>query len=142
MKSMYKQLNDEEKDRLQVYWYTGKDQDRPINAHLNQRNCHVKLMIVDGIVGIQGNGNQDAQSWFHSQEINIMIDCPSVCKEWRDGIRKNENTHLYGRLQNDGIWRDKDGKEATDGTGVHSGISGLYKGVKGSILRVQGKGGF
>lgn len=142
MKGMFKQLNDEEKARLQVYWYTAKDQDRPINAHMNKRNCHVKLMIVDGEVGIQGNGNQDAQSWFHSQEINVMIDSPSVCKEWRDGIRRNENTHLYGKLGDDGIWRDKDGNVATDGSGVTSGPKGLYMGIKGSILRVQGKGGF
>ena len=29
----------------------------------------------------------DAQSWYHSQESNIMIDSPAVCKEWTDGLR-------------------------------------------------------
>ncbi|KAA1063844.1 hypothetical protein PGTUg99_008611 [Puccinia graminis f. sp. tritici] len=32
---------------LLVYWYTGKDQIRPINAVLKSRNCHVKFMAVD-----------------------------------------------------------------------------------------------
>ncbi|KAJ4289420.1 hypothetical protein N0V88_006900 [Collariella sp. IMI 366227] len=32
------------------------------------------LMIVDNHIGIQGNGNQDTQSWFHSQEVNLMVD--------------------------------------------------------------------
>lgn len=44
-KSMYKQLEtDEQKSRLQIYWYTGKDQVRPLNAKDKSRNCHVKLM--------------------------------------------------------------------------------------------------
>jgi flagellar basal body P-ring protein FlgI len=30
-------------------------------------------MIVNEHIGIQGNGNQDTQSWFHSQEINAML---------------------------------------------------------------------
>jgi len=33
---------------------------RPVNASKKQRNCHVKLMIVDDHVGIMGNGNQGA----------------------------------------------------------------------------------
>lgn len=43
-------------------------------------------MIVDDQVGIQGNGNQDGQSWYHSQEANIMIDSKEVCAEWMTGI--------------------------------------------------------
>lgn len=49
---------DEEKSRLKYYWYTAKDQEKPVNAHINHRNCHVKLMVVDDHLGIQGNGNQ------------------------------------------------------------------------------------
>ncbi|KAH7925600.1 hypothetical protein BV22DRAFT_1033871 [Leucogyrophana mollusca] len=140
-KRMFAQLKDEEKDNLKFYWYTGKDQIKPINASAQKRNCHVKLMIVDDIVGIQGNGNQDTQSWFHSQEVNVMIDSPAVCREWRDGIRRNQNTQ-YHRLGNDGIYRDTDGNELTDSTGVTSGFKGVVKGVQGSIARVRGKGGF
>lgn len=100
---MYHELEEDQRHLLQVYWYTGKDMDRPINAKEQKRNCHVKLMIVDECVGIQGNGNQDSQSWFHSQEIksvscsrrcvhcacadarrscSAMIDSPQICQEW------------------------------------------------------------
>lgn len=93
-KRMFAQLNEEEKERLKFYWYTGelhrrqmitsssdcngfstgKDQIKPINASAQKRNCHVciplilccvtylavkvKLMIIDDVVGIVGNGNQ------------------------------------------------------------------------------------
>lgn len=57
-KQMYAQLNEEEKQRLRYYWYTGephhgqmtasavdiasgKDQIKPINASKQKRNCHV-----------------------------------------------------------------------------------------------------
>lgn len=143
VKKMFKELTtDEEKSRLQYYWYTAKDQNKPINAHINHRNCHVKLMIVDDHIGIQGNGNQDAQSWFHSQEINIMIDSKHVCADWMDLILRNQNTMERGRLDIDGIWRDEEENELTDSTGIKSGPGSVIKGVVGSIKRVQGKGGF
>lgn len=41
---MYGSLEDTEKDRLKIYWYTGKDQKTPLNASHKSRNCHVKLM--------------------------------------------------------------------------------------------------
>lgn len=99
-------------------------------------------MIVDETVGIQGNGNQDAQSWYHSQETNLMIDSPLIVTEWLKGIREAENTEQYGRLQDDGVWRDKDGNVLPDSTGIHSGPMGLIKGIQGSIARVRGTGGF
>jgi phosphatidylserine/phosphatidylglycerophosphate/cardiolipin synthase-like enzyme len=143
VKRLFKELKtDEEKGRLQYYWYTAKDQKKPINAHINHRNCHVKLMIADDHIGIQGNGNQDAQSWFHSQEINVMIDSKQICAEWKDLIRRNQNTLKVGRLDNDGIWRDEEENELTDSTGIKSGPSSIIKGVIGSINRVRGKGGF
>ncbi|KAG8941185.1 hypothetical protein FRC00_012487, partial [Tulasnella sp. 408] len=95
VKNMYTALEDKYKHNLRVHWYTAIDQDRPVNASLKKRNCHIKLMIIDDAVGIQGNGNQDAQSWYHSQEVNIMIDSPVVCKEWVEGLRRSQNTHLY-----------------------------------------------
>jgi len=60
-KGMFETLEEEYKKNLRVFWYTGKDMIRPVNASKKQRNCHVKIMIVDDVVGIQGNGNQDAQ---------------------------------------------------------------------------------
>jgi len=57
--AMYKELQtDEEKGRLRIHWYTGKDQRTPLTATKKSRNCHVKLAIFDGEVGMQGNGNQ------------------------------------------------------------------------------------
>ncbi|KAI0930893.1 hypothetical protein AcV7_004955 [Taiwanofungus camphoratus] len=141
VRRMYAELREEEKERLQYHWYTGKDQVKPINAHLNQRNCHVKLMVVDDTVGIAGNGNQDTQSWYHSQEVNVMVDSPAICSEWQDAIRRVQNTHLH-RVGHDGVWRDAQGVELADSTGVKSGVMGMIKGVQGSIARVRGKGGF
>ncbi|KAG1748562.1 hypothetical protein EDB19DRAFT_1682398 [Suillus lakei] len=140
-KTMFAQLTGEEKEKLKLYWYTGKDQIKPVNASAQKRNCHVKLMIIDDSVGIVGNGNQDTQSWYHSQEVNVMVDNPTVCQEWLDGIRRNQNTHLH-ELQKDGIYRDEDGNPLTDSTGVGSGFRGVVKGIQGSIARVRGKGGF
>lgn len=140
-KSMFTQLADEEKEKLKLYWYTGKDQIKPINASARKRNCHVKLMIIDDSVGIVGNGNQDTQSWYHSQEVNVMVDNPTICQEWFDGIRRNQNTHLH-QVGKDGIYRDKDGNLLTDSTGVGSGFRGVVKGIQGSIARARGKGGF
>ncbi|KAG8895765.1 hypothetical protein FRC00_006952 [Tulasnella sp. 408] len=142
VKNMYTALEDKYKHNLRVHWYTAIDQDRPVNASLKKRNCHIKLMIIDDAVGIQGNGNQDAQSWYHSQEVNIMIDSPVVCKEWVEGLRRSQNTHLYGEVQKDGVWRDKDGTPLQDSTGITSGPMGLIKGIQGTIARVRGTGGF
>lgn len=75
----------EEKARLRVHYYVGKDQTRPIHNSYKKRSCHIKLMIVDEQIAIQGesgyvselsnllkvlfigNGNLDTQSCFHSQ---------------------------------------------------------------------------
>lgn len=38
--------------------YTGKDQVRPLNAVVKQRNCHIKFAAYDDEVLIIGNGNQ------------------------------------------------------------------------------------
>lgn len=141
VRKIYAQMTEDEKDRLKFHWYTARDQVKPINAHLQQRNCHVKLMIVDEALGIVGNGNMDVQSWFHSQEVNVMIDSPQICREWLDAIHHVQNTHLH-RVGHDGVWRDAQGVELTDSTGVTSGITGLFKGLQGSIARVRGKGGF
>ncbi|GAA5960569.1 hypothetical protein JCM21900_002846 [Sporobolomyces salmonicolor] len=140
---MYKRLETEEaKNKLRWYWYTGKDQNIPLNAKEKARNCHVKLMIVDDSVGIQGNGNMDAQSWYHSQEINILVDSAQVCKEWQAGIRANQNTHLYGALDQDGIWRDRGGKLLPGAKSPPQGPLKSLVGVKGAVERVRGEGGF
>jgi hypothetical protein len=38
-----------------------------------------------------------------------MIDSPLIVKEWIDALYKNQSTNEYGRLNDDGKWRDADG---------------------------------
>jgi phosphatidylserine/phosphatidylglycerophosphate/cardiolipin synthase-like enzyme len=168
---MYKTLNTEgngAEKRLEVFWYTGKDQTKPLNAAMKKRNCHsafrrmrlwacprgqadrptrgdiaVKFMSVDDQIAILGSGNQDTQSWFHSQEVNIMVDSPELVGAWLRGIDANQNTRLYGRVSDrDGIWRSEDG-EVVQASGVAA--SSLFKRLKGlySVMkRIRGTGAF
>jgi hypothetical protein len=101
-------------------------------------------MVVDGRVGIMGNGNQDTQSWFHSQEVNVMVDSAAVCAAWLAGLKRNQNTERFGRVGGeDGVWRDGEGREVEGAIGVEAGrVRGWVKGVKGAVDRVRGKGGF
>ncbi|KAL1410654.1 hypothetical protein Q8F55_004673 [Vanrija albida] len=105
---MYSQLAEAERDNLRIYWYTAKDQHTPLTA---RHTCHIKLMIVDGTIAITGNGNVNHQSWFHSQELNILVDSEQLCTDWRAGIDSNQNTRVCGRVQPDGVWRDAAGRE-------------------------------
>ena len=58
-----------------------------------------------------GNGNQDTQSWYHSQEVNVLIDSKAICADWIQALACNQNTALYGLLDpKDGIWKDRDGR--------------------------------
>ena len=144
---LYKDLEPEFHPNLDVYAYVAKDQLHPIHNKFKQRSCHIKLMIADSHIGIQGNGNQDTQSWFHSQEVNIMIDSALVCEAWMKGIRQNQNTHLYGQVQKTGehagCWVDPEsGKQAEGAIGVDAGKMSWLKGVTGAIARVRGAGGF
>lgn len=72
-----------------------------------------------------------------------MIDSEVVCKAWLDGIRRNENTHLFGMAsQEDGLWRDEHGNEAKGAIGKDPGHFSWAKGITGAIDRVRGVGGF
>lgn len=53
-------------------------------------------------------------SWFHSQEINVMVDSAQIVAEWDAGLKRNQSTGLYGRVDNDGIWRGRSGSERVD----------------------------
>jgi len=131
------------RNHLHYFWYVAKDQTRPLVQSTRKRSCHIKLMIVDEHVGIQGNGNQDTQSWYHSQEINVMIDSAEICRAWIDGLRRNQNTHVYGALgREEGVWRDEEGREAEAVVGVDPGRFSWAKGILGALKRVQGTGGF
>ena len=127
-----------ERGLLHIYDYVGKDQDHPIHHSFKARSCHIKLLIVDDCVGIQGSGNQDTQSWFHSQEVNVMVDSQEICRKWRDGIERNQNTKQFGRVSKDGIWRDKNGSPGKGYTGNPGKIKGLVRGVIGMIMKLEG----
>lgn len=115
---LYRTLRQEKQGKerlLEIYWYTGKDMDRPLNAVRKQRNCHVKFAAIDGRIGILGSGNQDTQSWFHSQEINVMVDSKQIVSEWVAALRRNQSTHIYGRVDPaTGVWRGKQGDQEPD----------------------------
>ncbi|KAJ4413624.1 hypothetical protein N0V85_003484 [Neurospora sp. IMI 360204] len=142
---LYSSLSPEARQNLHYYWYVGKDQTKPLVQSKGLRSCHIKLMVVDGHVGIMGNGNQDTQSWFHSQEINVMLDSEEVCGTWMEGIRRNQNTAIYGALDREkGLWVGAEGKEADRVIGIDPGgrMKRWAKGAVGAVKRVQGTGGF
>lgn len=136
-------LTEPERKLFHVCYYVGKDQDHPIYHSFKARSCHVKLLIADGHIGIQGSGNQDTQSWYHSQEINVMIDSEEVCRKWREGIERNQNTAKFGKAGiDDGVWRDQDGNEVEGSMGRPSKGMGWVKGTMGMVKKMQDKGGF
>lgn len=144
--SLYAKLNALGKgEYLKVHWYVAKDQVAPMDAAHKTRNCHVrssslfhqpnadgyeqiKVFAVDEQVAIVGNGNQDTQSWFHSQECNILIDSSEIVLSWLDQLRTNQSTAQYGRVDSDGVWRNKqtgEGVLAPKKIGFLSAIAGL-----------------
>ena len=141
---LVKSLEPAERDRLTIGYYVGKDQDKPIHNSFKQRSCHIKLLIADGHIGIQGSGNQDTQSWYHSQEINCLIDSEEICRKWREGIERNQNTAKYGKADmRDGVWRDAEGKEGDGMTKEPSStVAGYVTGALGMMKKLQDKGGF
>ena len=104
----------------------------------------ISRAVIDESIIVQGNGNQDTQSWFHSQEINVMFESNLLAKEIRAAIDANQNTLYYGLVGQDGTWRDKDGKELpqSEKGQVPKGPMKSLVGVKGAIQRVRGEGGF
>jgi phosphatidylserine/phosphatidylglycerophosphate/cardiolipin synthase-like enzyme len=91
--SLSKPEDAEAKRKLKIHYYVAKDQTEPIHDQFKKRSCHIKLLIADGQVGIQGNGNQDTQSWCHSMEVNVMIDSKKICEDWREGIERNQSQY-------------------------------------------------
>lgn len=140
---LYTSISDAGRQHLHWFWYVGKDQTKPVHQSMRKRSCHIKLMIVDEHIGIVGSGNQDTQSWFHSQEVNILLDNADVCRAWIDGLRRNQNTHLYGAVsKKDGEWRDKEGNKAKGAIGPDPGRFSWTTGLVGAVKRLQGTGGF
>jgi len=79
---------------FKAYWYIGiGEPEARIGCH-----CHAKYMAVDDQIAIFGNGNMDTQSWFHSQEINIMVDSPELCSDWMQLYQRNMHTFNHDPL--------------------------------------------
>ncbi|KAJ0424387.1 hypothetical protein BJY00DRAFT_276564 [Aspergillus carlsbadensis] len=135
---------DKERSLLRIYNYVAKDQIRPIHNKFKKRSCHIKLMIVDEKVAIQGNGNLDTQSYYHSQEVNLLLDSPLICRTWLDVLNRNQNTAKYGLVSpDDGCWHDPETGELPVGSlGVDPGSFSWAKGAVGVVHRVRGTGGF
>lgn len=130
--------SDEAKARLHVFFYVAADQTEPKHNSYKQRSCHIKLLIADGQVAIQGSGNQDTQSWYHSQEVNVMVDSAEVCQVWRAGIERNQNTAKYGRVREDGFWYDEEGKVSPGTNGSSGGLTSMIHGMLGMLQKAQG----
>ncbi|KAL9105390.1 MAG: hypothetical protein Q9227_009428 [Pyrenula ochraceoflavens] len=154
---LYSELSPDERGFLDVHYYVGKDMKTPIHNSKKTRSCHVKLLIVDEKIAVQGSGNQDTQSWCHSQEVNVLIDSSEVCKAWREGIEANQNTAKYGKAQKFakegnngetvdekvGCWVDPEtGKQAEGAVGINPGRFSWARGAIGAVQRVRGLGGF
>ena len=148
--TLYKELEERFHENLDISVYVAKDQIHPIHNSFKKRSCHIKLMIVDEHIGIMGSGNQDSQSWYHSQEVNVMLDSPLVVGKWMDAVRRNQNSFKYGPCKKGnaekdklvGCWVDKDGKIAEGSLGVHAGRFSWVRGAVGAVQRVRGVGGF
>lgn len=147
---LYTMLEPSHHGNLDMYAYVAKDQIAPLHNSFKRRSCHIKLMVVDEHIGIMGSGNQDSQSWYHSQEINVMMDSALVVGTWLEGLRRNQNTFKYGLVRKGdakvdplvGCWVDVEGKMAPGAMGADPGRFSWLQGIKGAIQRVKGDGGF
>jgi hypothetical protein len=43
-----------------------------------------------------------------------MVDSAQIVAEWDTGLKRNQSTGQYGRVDSDGIWRGKNGSERVD----------------------------
>jgi hypothetical protein len=136
---LYTKLGPQYRQNLHWFWDVAKDTVEPIIANKKKRDCHIKMLIADGV---QGSGNQHTQSWYHSQEVNILFDSEYVCRTWIDGLKRNQKMQLYGQVsQEDGIWRDRNDNQVTDVIGIDPSKFSQAKGIVGAVEPVQGKGG-
>lgn len=142
---LHTSLSEEARPRLHYHWYVAKDATAPLHQGKRQRSCHIKLLVADWKVAVVGSGNQDTQSWCHSQEVNVLLDLPEeIAEQWREALEvRNQNTGLYGLGSNeDGVWRDAEGREADEAIGIDPGRFSWGKGIMGAVKRLKGTGGF
>ena len=138
---LFASLSSEAKKNLHYHYYVSADHLSPLRAQIKVRSCHIKLMIVDNRIAICGNGNMDTQSWYQSAEVNVLFESRETCEGIIDGLRRCQRTGRYGRVCEDGLWRDAEGKEVEGGLGL-SPKGGIWLGLKGALRRVRGEGDF
>lgn len=138
---LYESLSEAGRRKLHYHYYVAADHLSPLRAQVKIRSCHVKLMIVDSRIAICGNGNMDTQSWYQSAEVNVLFESEDTCREIIDGARRCQRTGRYGRVCEDGLWRDGEGKEVEGGLGL-SPKGGMLFGLKAALRRVRGVGDF
>ena len=98
------ELSKENKQKyLKWHWYVAKDQNALFDSKNKQeivmlnsyksmdkwRSWVTSLILLRLIVG---SGNMDTQSWFHSQEVNVMVDSALLVNEWMENFAANQNT--------------------------------------------------
>ena len=71
-----------------------------------------------------------------------MIDSPEICQMWRETIDRNQNTKWFGKVAEDGIWRDADGNPGKGYMGNPGSVMGFVKGAAGMISKWKNTGGF
>ena len=77
------QLKSVDKEKfLIVRWYVGSREKVP---HVGVHN-HVKFLSIDKQICMLGNGNMDTQSWYHSMEVNLIINDERITTEMTDQL--------------------------------------------------------
>lgn len=138
---LYNSLSEKGKKKLHYHYYVAADHLSPLRAQIKIRSCHIKLMIVDSRIAICGNGNMDTQSWYQSAEVNVLFESEQTCREIIEGLRRCQRTGKFGRVCEDGLWRNGEGKEVEGGLGL-APRGGILLGLKGALRRVRGEGDF
>ena len=77
-RQLLQKLKEKKKDcNLHLHWYVRKGE----NVAKKGFHSHVKFLSVDRKISIFGNGNMDTQSWYHSMEVNLVLDDPFVSEK-------------------------------------------------------------
>jgi phosphatidylserine/phosphatidylglycerophosphate/cardiolipin synthase-like enzyme len=84
------------KGKLEWCWFVG--QRAGPNFKYNKLEwSHVKFMAVDGKFAMVGSGNQDPQTWYHSREVNILIDDAKTTQHMLSTLQEPQQSleHCY-----------------------------------------------
>jgi phosphatidylserine/phosphatidylglycerophosphate/cardiolipin synthase-like enzyme len=65
---------------LEIHWES--DDGRSPVVGNGPSAAHVKYTSVDGQVAVVGSTNLDNQSWYHSREIDVVVDSAALARAW------------------------------------------------------------